>query len=44
MSSLNIHVAVTDICHAHLCGSQSLLMKEFGNVILFDEAHSTVAD
>lgn len=43
-SFLNIHIAVTDICHTHLGRSQSLLMKEFVNVIFFDEAHSTATD
>lgn len=38
MPFLDIHVAVSDTCHAHLCKSQSLFMKEFGHVILSDEA------
>lgn len=41
-SFLDIHVAVSGPCHAHLCKSQSLLMEEFGHVILSDEADGTV--
>lgn len=44
MPFLDIHVAVSDTCHAHLCKSQSLFMKEFGHVILSDEADRTVTE
>lgn len=44
MPFLDVHVAVSDTCHAHLCKSQSLLMKEFGYVVLSDEADRTVTE
>lgn len=42
MPFLDIHVAASDTCHAHLRKSRSLLMKEFGHVIFSDEADRTV--
>lgn len=44
MPFLDIHVAASDTCHAHLRKSRSLLMKEFGHVILSDEADRTVTE